>query len=768
MVYPARVVVRTHEENLKNEASLQQTLREMEKDMEHDRVSDIKLLICSSHGFGAIGTKYLEAPRQFGKPQRTLTLMHIAAERGDIRMLECIRQQGVSVDVLDTEQKTPLYYAVCADQIRVAKFLVYHNANIYHTRGTFCNEPGELVYRALVKHQNEMVMFLLTCRSDMHFNYARKMVKNVDLQFNGESIVMIAAKLRNIDMIQFLNYKGVCLNVKDPTTGRNLATTMVLCGHKTMLEEFIQRGICLDHRDNSGLSCLHFATIIERRVPDTGLIETPNTSAPCTPGTKTYWLAQTNAQLVKILLAVRDPKTYVEMKGSDNRAGGVFIDRDPKDMRGLTPLHLAVSYNSYDVAVALIDAGANIEAECNRQMTPLLHAVSKNHMNIAKVLLSNGANIEACNEHGHRALCIASKKGYFGMVEMLLRLKASIIIDTDAMIHDTPLGLAVANDHMDVAQLLLQTCVDVNHVDEIGHTVLSDAVSRGWFDMVVVLLEKGASVIIPSHTRARILSREMDAAILKHGNITDSSRIRDLLVRLEEFLLSPFVEAEKIARLNIHAPSIPHYQQMPRAAKKFLAMSTQFRSNNTIHFMMTIKKQVDIGNNTPVSTLKLGPFATLQLERSVALECAKLVALKSEKSAARGLEKSVATELEESMAMELEESMATGLEESMAEESPDTFPSGSKFRLGKGDLKQVDYHQTKVDTGGVYYLTTTRLQCINPSMVPRADCKSTDVSESDESEIDAPTDASGSYHSIDAWMYESDVEVSEAENSTCQ
>ena len=92
-------------------------------------------------------------------------------------------------------------------------------------------------------------------------------------------------------------------------------------------------------------------------------------------------------------------------------------DTDPFTAFGLSPLHLAVSY---DVAVenihALLDGGADIEARMwstdkqpdNKGMTPL-HAAASASLENTRILIQVGANIKAKTKKGETPLHVAVK-----------------------------------------------------------------------------------------------------------------------------------------------------------------------------------------------------------------------------------------------------------------------------------------------------------------------------------------------------------------------
>jgi ankyrin repeat protein len=564
MLYYTAPPPRTDEDREADELSMRETLREMELDMHDNRVCGMKQALCSSHGFAAIGTKYLEAEKPFGAPQRTLTLLHVAAERGNLQSIRFLIAQGVPVDVHDAELKTPLYYAVCADQLEAAKLLVgTFNASIYPTRGVLCREPAELVYCALSKNHNHMVMFLLTCCGKWYVDHDDgRHHKTVDLKFNRESIVMLAAKLRNMEMVNFLIRGHVKLDVKDPCSGRNLAMMMVICGHTDILKFFIRHNVDINLPDNSGMTCLHFAAVKAVKIRDATNVRAATVS----------WGAQDNVHMLQTLLAVRDRNTgkNANQETDDNL--------NPVDYRGLTPLHLAASYDSREVAAVLIKAGASIGLGSEKRMTPLHYAVANNHVAMAKLLIEAGADILAIDVYGRTAMSSASNKGSMEIVEMLLALRPSILRDTVDTVSDAPLALAVRNDHRDVALTLIEYGADIDCIDRRGRTALSVAIRIGSVEMVVLLLKKGASVILPSADGARRLSTEVDLVAFHNARNPDGDRIHALLSRVENEIIEPIIREEQHARPGFGNTWLHRDTQVAWAADKMLQKPPGFQS----------------------------------------------------------------------------------------------------------------------------------------------------------------------------------------------
>ncbi len=100
---------------------------------------------------------------------------------------------------------------------------------------------------------------------------------------------------------------------------------------------------------------------------------------------------------------------------------------DAEDMRGFTPLILAVYNNSVDVADFLLQNGAKANAKDAAGNTALMGVSFKGHTELAERLIDAGADVNERNSNGATALTFAATFGHLAIAEMLLKKGA----DTD-------------------------------------------------------------------------------------------------------------------------------------------------------------------------------------------------------------------------------------------------------------------------------------------------------------------------------------------------
>jgi ankyrin repeat protein len=140
-------------------------------------------------------------------------------------------------------------------------------------------------------------------------------------------------------------------------------------------------------------------------------------------------------------------------------------------------------------------AGADLEARDERQRTALLLAVTGDHVEAAKPLVAAGADPDALDDRHDTPWLVTGVTGSVAMVEVLLPANPDFtIVNRYGGISVIPAG---ERAHVEYLQRVLQTDIDVNHVNDLGWTALLEAVILGdggprHQETVRVLLEGGA------------------------------------------------------------------------------------------------------------------------------------------------------------------------------------------------------------------------------------------------------------------------------------
>merc|ERR1711871_1008570 len=150
-------------------------------------------------------------------------------------------------------------------------------------------------------------------------------------------------------------------------------------------------------------------------------------------------------------------------------------DVDARDVNQRTPLHDACWKGHMELAMALVDRGADVDARDVDQRTPLHDACRKGHMEVAMALVKKGANVFVVSILGDKPQCTPA------MIDLFNRLW-----------YTTHLMQAMLDRDMDRFEALLNDeSVDVNEDigDGYGWTVLHAAVDMHLTEYVTRLLQ---------------------------------------------------------------------------------------------------------------------------------------------------------------------------------------------------------------------------------------------------------------------------------------
>ncbi|GKS78887.1 hypothetical protein wHma_08940 [Wolbachia pipientis] len=216
--------------------------------------------------------------------------------------------------------------------------------------------------------------------------------------------------------------------------------------------------------------------------------------------------------------------------------GAEGINVNAQDEYGETPLHLVLKKGNIDINVLNALLGAK-EIDVNAQdgdRAPLHLAAEKGHKEVVEALLDKGANVDAEDENGDTPLDLATTqdirtllqntdellkaagRGDIDTVNDLINQGASVnATDQDGK---TPLHCAAKNSHEEVVEALLgKDGIDVNLADKNKDTPLHSVLKKGNIDINVLnalLRKEGIDVNLADKNKDTPLH-----SVLKKDNI---------------------------------------------------------------------------------------------------------------------------------------------------------------------------------------------------------------------------------------------------------
>ena len=154
-------------------------------------------------------------------------------------------------------------------------------------------------------------------------------------------------------------------------------------------------------------------------------------------------------------------------------------------------LHVAARDGDLEQVRALIDAGADLDAQGDNGETPLNTAILEGHVLVASLLIDRGADIQARNKGGFTPLHAAAYVNAVEIAEQLLSRGADVK-DQMNKAGVTPLSVASEEGHPGLVKVLIDHGADLEAGERNGYTPLTRALWRGQKEVVALLQRSGA------------------------------------------------------------------------------------------------------------------------------------------------------------------------------------------------------------------------------------------------------------------------------------
>jgi ankyrin repeat protein len=171
-------------------------------------------------------------------------------------------------------------------------------------------------------------------------------------------------------------------------------------------------------------------------------------------------------------------------------------DINAQDGRGCTPVMAATHGNHADTVQALIQAGADINLRDNRRDNVLLYAGAEGLLDILRLAIAAGADTRITNRFGGTALIPAAERGHVEVVRELLTHSDVDVNHVNNLGWTALLEAIVLSDggprHQEIVQLLIAHGANVDLPDKDGKTPLQLARQRDFAPIEQMLVQAGA------------------------------------------------------------------------------------------------------------------------------------------------------------------------------------------------------------------------------------------------------------------------------------
>ena len=388
-----------------------------------------------------------------------LAPLSLASFLGKDKAVEMLIQKGAQVNYENFENITSLMYAASSGSQKVVRLLLDHGADV-HIRH---KDGATALFEAVVNGSLPIVEMLLEAGADF----------------------MVADK-DNVTMLH----------------------TAAESGHTRICEILLDKGIPVDAMANAGTTPLMHATFLQRE--DTvRLLLARNADVNVLVNATSQYIEDNELQMLK------DPTTepyehllsslMIACKMGYLATAKMLIDSgaavnvyDASDMSPLMHAMTAPS-NSTELMKLLIEHGANpndenFDKKLGERRSILLHAIVNNNTDLAVSLIEKGANVSFVDEDG---LTVATHAAFLGnqkVIEEIISREGDLGVGSNAEGTD-PLIAASAEGHAEVVQALLKTGrVNLNGRDIDGTNALMAASVRGHRHVANLLIKAGVDV----------------------------------------------------------------------------------------------------------------------------------------------------------------------------------------------------------------------------------------------------------------------------------
>ena len=450
------------------------------------------------------------------------TPLHAAARSGNVVIMDLLLQRGADVRAQDAKGNTPMHIGIPAASHREALTLLLARGADPNTR----DEHGESPLHILISLNRppETISALLEGGADVS-------IRNVE----GKTALYLAVQQNRIDsMGVLLQHKSdlfaadndgvtpfeLALRENSPAlpaliteetalqsdSQGNTALHIAVAAHAdtAILAHILDRKALVNARNKAGDTALHFAVRddlqgIGELLIDRGadiFANNANGESPLylgfpekiPPGKVRQWIVNPATILARdgagnsilhyaaqwkldahipmivsrginpnVPNAMGEPPLFMAVKADSRNtvlallAAGAHIDA--RDSQGNNSLHAAVRWNAVNAGQTLISRAANVNAHALNCKTPLHDSIRCGIIRMETLLIGNGAGLEVRDNEGNTPFMEAIIAGYIASAERLNDIGADVTTRNNR--GDTPLHIAVAQDRLDMAALLL-------------------------------------------------------------------------------------------------------------------------------------------------------------------------------------------------------------------------------------------------------------------------------------------------------------------------
>jgi ankyrin repeat protein len=411
-----------------------------------------------------------------------------AAMAGELETVRELLRQGADVNAAQGDGMTALHWAALSGELDLARMLLYAGANVKASTRLGAFTPLLLASKS---GQAAMVSELLEAGANPN-----------DPTTNGTTALMLAAGSGSVDAVTALLDRGASINAAESAMGQTALMFASAYNRAPVVEALVERGADV---------------ALSTKVVDAAAIEKEHRDLRRQRQEKFGVYAQGQGGRAQ---EDGEGEEEEEKASGGNVFGKLFgwmrpggdgkkKDEGPKALTygqlvgnqgGMTALHLAARQGHIETVLALLEAGADVNAaSAGDQTSPLLIATINGHFDLGKTLLDLGADPNLVSEAGATPLYAAvnvtwAPKALYPQPRAYMQQKLSYLDFMKALLDEG------ADPNVRLKKKLWYSGYnfDLSGVDEGGATPFWRAAYAGDVEAMQLLKEHGADPSIPT------------------------------------------------------------------------------------------------------------------------------------------------------------------------------------------------------------------------------------------------------------------------------
>ena len=381
-------------------------------------------------------------PKLISQPQKgTASLILVAAQHGNLKVLEYLLDQGVKINEVNSNKMDALSIAAQYGQLEIVNFLLKYNENLDAQYPNKQDAQGKTALHYAVKNGHLPVVEALLSN------------KNIDINLTnheGQTAFHIAILNNNVEIVKIFFEKNLGLISEHQKGTPYPAWLAAKNGKLEVLQYLMEQGANTHYEGPGDINALSIAAqngqsaivefLLNYKTSDKSIYpNNPRPNKKDAQGKTALHHAIENGHLsvVKILLARNN------------------ININLTDHQGRTALHVAVLNNNIEIVKILLEKNPKLNIQDSKGWTALHFAALHNNPEMTALLLEKIPDLNLIDSKERSALDFARLHNNPQIIGILSGENPDLNLT-----HNqgwTGLHWAARNNNMEIAQILLKT-----------------------------------------------------------------------------------------------------------------------------------------------------------------------------------------------------------------------------------------------------------------------------------------------------------------------